>query len=447
MELDPAQAAYQRLARTVNIPPDLGAPHEHGRMVAIDRGHLEACAQNGFTAVRMTICLAAHRTPAGLAPDMLRRLEAIVADATALGLAVVISNHRDLALMADPGAHLAANMEMVAQLAGVFDGRGSDVIIEPVTEPQQALDTIWNQAAAELIAAVRAVNGRGTILLGPRTFNNARFLGELRLPDAERNLIVGVHHYWPITFTMQGESWLGDNELGHPRDWLGTTWDQTPAQEAELRAGFGAVAGWSRGTGRPVFVGEFGTTAHADPASRARWTRFNRRLAEDHGFAWGVWSFGPSFAIYDLGRRAFDPDLLAALMNLRSDIVGEAERLRERGDPLAQRGGQDALDLGQRGREAGHGRAEAFGGQERDHHRGGLVVGEHQGRQAVARHQPVAAVTPALGGNRDPEVGQARGVPADGPLVHAEPGGQFRAGQLVAVLEQFQHGQRPGGRM
>jgi endoglucanase len=315
VESDPAQAAYQRLARTINIPPDLGARHERGWTVPVDRGHLEACAEHGFTAIRMTICLAAHRTPAGLAPDMLGRLEAIAADATDLGLAVVISNHRDLALMADPAAHLPANRDMVAQLAGVFSGRGSDVIIEPVTEPQQALDAIWNEAAAGLIEAVRSVNDGCTILLGPRTFNNARFLGELRLPDAERNLIVGVHHYWPITFTMQGETWLGENELGDPRDWLGTTWDQTVVQESELRAGFGAVAGWREGAGRPLFVGEFGTTEHADQAGRVRWTRFNRKLAEEHGFAWGVWSFGPTFAIYDLAARRFDPELLAALMD------------------------------------------------------------------------------------------------------------------------------------
>lgn len=133
--------------------------------------------------------------------------------------------------------------------------------------------------------------------------------------ETERNLIVGIHHYWPVTFTMQGETWMGENEFGHPRDWLGTTWDQTPAQEAELRAGFGAVADWGRSAGRPLFLAEFGTTVHADPASRARWTRFNRHLATEHGIPWGVWSFAPAFAIYDLNTRSFDPSLLAALMD------------------------------------------------------------------------------------------------------------------------------------
>lgn len=310
-----ALAAHKRLARTVNIGPDLGAPFERGWTLDIGQEHLEACVQNGFTAIRLLICLAAHQTPGGLDPNMLRRVEVIVDQATALGLAVVISNHRDPELMTDPGAHLEANLATVAQLAGAFEGRNSDVVLEPLTEPQGALDAVWNEAAAELVGAVRGQDRCVTILLGPRSYNNARFLGELCLPEAERNLIVGIHHYWPVTFTMQGETWLGETEFGHPADWLGTTWDQTPTTETELRAGFGAVADWGRTTGRPLFLAEFGTSTHADPASRARWTRFNRLLAEEHGLPWGIWSFAPTFAIYDPQTSQFDPSLLKALMD------------------------------------------------------------------------------------------------------------------------------------
>jgi endoglucanase len=311
-----AREAHARLARTVNLGPDLGAPLERGWTIGIERSHLEACAEHGFTAIRLLITLAAHRTPAGLDPDMLRNVEAIVDDATALGLAVAISNNPQPELMADPEPHLAASLATVAQLARTFQGRGTDVMLEPLTEPQQALDPIWNNVAAELIGAVRDQDRRCTILIGPRTMNNARFLGELSLPESERNLIVGIHHYWPIRFTMQGELFLGENHLfGNPRDWLGTTWAQTPAQEAELRPGFAQVAGWGQMTGRPLFLGEFGTTVNADMSSRVRWTRFNRRLAEEHGIPWGVWSFAPTFAIYDLATRTFHPDLLAALMD------------------------------------------------------------------------------------------------------------------------------------
>lgn len=312
-----ARDAHARLARTVNIGQDFGDRlSQGGWTLDIQRSHLEAIAEHGFTAIRILFYLTAHSTPGGLDPQMLRRLEEIADQATSLGLAVAISSHRDPQLIADPQSHLAATLAAVAELAGAFEGRGTDLVLEPVAEPQDALDPIWNTVAAELIGAVRGRDQHRTLLLGPRTMNNARFLGELRLPGQERNLIVGIHHYWPITFTMQGEMWLGENHVfGNPRDWLGTTWDQTPAQEAELRTGFGQVVGWGAMTGRPLFMAEFGTSNNADPASRARWTRFNRRLATELGMSWGVWSFAPIFAIYDLAAGTFYPDLLAALMD------------------------------------------------------------------------------------------------------------------------------------
>jgi endoglucanase len=311
-----ARAAQARLARTVNVGPDLGGPQERGWTIDVQRSHLEACREAGFTAIRLLIGLAAHRGPGGLDPAMLRRLEVITDDATQLGLAVAIANNPGAELLTDPESQLGATVADAGQLAAVLAGRGSDVIVEPLTEPRQALDPIWNKAAAELISAVREHDQRRTILLGPRTMNNARFLGELSLPGTEHNLIVGIHHYWPITFTMHGEMWLGENHIfGNPRSWLGTTWDQTPSQEAELRDGFAQAAAWGQAAGRPLFLAEFGTSNNAGMASRARWTRFNRQLAEHHGMPWGIWSLAPIFAIYDLETRAFHPDLLAALMD------------------------------------------------------------------------------------------------------------------------------------
>lgn len=311
-----ARQAHARLARTVNVGPDLGAAPERGWTITVERSHLEDCARHGFTAIRLLSYLAAHRGPGGLDPSTLRRLEQIADHAASLGLAVVIASHRDPELIADPEPHLAATLASVAQLASAFAGRGTDLIVEPLAEPEQALDPIWNTVASELIGAVRGQDQHRTILLGPRTRNNARFLGELALPEDERNLIVGIHHYWPITFTMQGEMWLGeDNAFGNPRDWIGSTWDQTPAQEAELRDGFARIAGWGAMTGRSLFLGEFGTTSNAGLASRVRWTRFNRKLAEQHGMPWGIWSLAPTFAIYDPSTRSFNPQLLAALMD------------------------------------------------------------------------------------------------------------------------------------
>jgi endoglucanase len=218
---DPAQwarEAHAGLARTVNICPDFGTDLERNWTQTIERRHLEACAESGFTAVRLLVYLCAHHTPNGLESGMLRHLEKIVDEATGLGLSVVISNHRDPQLLSDPQAHLASTVALVTYLSEVFEGRGAELVLEPLSEPEQGLDPIWNDVATELISAVRGREERRTLLLGPRTMNNARFLGELSLPAAERNLIVGIHHYWPITFTMQGEMFLGEDHIfGNPR--------------------------------------------------------------------------------------------------------------------------------------------------------------------------------------------------------------------------------------
>lgn len=113
---------------------------------------------------------------------------------------------------------------------------------------------------------------------------------------------------------MQGETWIGQTPLGDPATWLGTTWDGTPEQRAELETGFDAVAAYARARRRPVLLGEFGTTDNAEMPSRIRWTRFNRELAERHGFAWGCWSYGPSFAVYDTRADDWHTGILEALV-------------------------------------------------------------------------------------------------------------------------------------
>ncbi len=113
---------------------------------------------------------------------------------------------------------------------------------------------------------------------------------------------------------MQGETWLGETPFGHPSEWVGTSWDASEQQRHELTTGFDAVADYARRAERPIFVGEFGSSSNADMSSRARWARFNRELAEQRGFSWGYWYFGPSFALWDFDRNDWHAELLSALI-------------------------------------------------------------------------------------------------------------------------------------
>ena len=312
-----AEQANRLLARTINLGLNLGAPAEASWTVQLGSADLNRCAQAGFTAVRLVVSLAQHCSPTDpvqFEPVVLDRINHVIEGASERGLAVVVANAIDPELMSDPAGQRDRLIAFARQLAAGLSHHGPAVILEPLSEPQGALDPLWNDYLPGLIGAVREADTQRTVVIGPRSYNNARFLGELTLPDDEQNLVVTIHHYWPIRFTMQGEAWLGSTEVGDPADWLGTTWDGTPEQQAELEAGFDAVASYARARQRPVFVGEFGTTNNADIASRVRWTRFNRELAERHGLSWGCWSYAPSFSIYDTTRSRWHHDLLDALI-------------------------------------------------------------------------------------------------------------------------------------
>jgi endoglucanase len=314
--ITPAHEANRRLARTINLALDLGAPQERGWTLDIGERQLERCARAGFSAIRLVVALALHRDPSEpnqLDLRVLERVTQTIDAARRQGLAVAVANMLDPELMADPPRHRERLLACTHQLAEAIKPQGPDVTLEPLAEPQQALDAMWNDYLADLIAAVRDIDLERTLIAGPRSYNNARFLSELELPRDERNVILTIHHYWPVTFTMQGEKWLGPTEFGDPADWLGNTWDATPQQRAELDAGFAAVAHYARAEQRPIFIGEFGTTNHAEMASRIRWTRFNRQLADRHGFSWGVWSYGPIFALYDDEHDCWHEGLRQAL--------------------------------------------------------------------------------------------------------------------------------------
>ncbi|MFQ6326526.1 glycoside hydrolase family 5 protein [Nocardia sp. CWNU-33] len=308
----------RQLARTINVCPNLTSPLESGYTVELTAHEFDLFARAGFSAVRLGVYWAAHCGDAPdfrIAPQAVDRVHTYLDLAAERDLAVVLTNFLDPDLTANPPQHLPRLLSITDQVATAFADRPRSVVLEPFTEPRDALDPLWNDTLRELLTVIRKADTERAVIFGPAAYNNIRMLPQLSLPD-DPNLIVTIHQYWPITFTMQGEQWLGtDTPFGDPRSWLGTTWTGTDQQRGELAAGYASLAAWAEANHRPVFVGEFGTTAKADPASRDCWTEFNRRQAEEHGFSWGCWSFAPTFALYDLESQTWNQPLLRALMD------------------------------------------------------------------------------------------------------------------------------------
>ena len=311
-----AAAQARQLARTINLGIDFGSHLERGWTVAVSNRHLDACAQAGFTAVRLGVCWACHPTldaTYGVDDRVVEQVAGIVDDARARGLSVVIANRHDPELLQNPPRHRARLLAQLAWVASAFRDQPSSVMLEPLADARGDLGAAWNTYVADLIETARGIDRTRTLVIGPRSAD-ARFLGHLSLPRDDRNVIVAIHHYWPFTFTMQGETAPNPARWGNPSSWIGTSWDDSPVECDALATAFDAIAHWATTHNRPIFISEFGATAHADMASRVRWTRYSRELAERRGFSWGYWSFAPSFGLYDLGRDRWHEELLGALL-------------------------------------------------------------------------------------------------------------------------------------
>jgi endoglucanase len=309
-----AHAANARLARTINFGYALDAPREGDWGLVLQERHFAACARAGFTAVRLPVHWAAHAAaapPYTLDRRILDRVDWAISRALEQGMAVVVDNHLDPELMADPPAWRDRFLSICGQVAAHLRPADEGVMIELLAEPQHELDAVWNAYLADAISVTRHADPGRTLIAGPAHYNAMDRLPGLALPESDHNVIVAVHQYRPAQFTLQGEEWLPS---GDPMAWLGTRWAGSRRERSGLAELFAATASWARDRDVPVFVGEFGTGNAAELPSRVRWTRFNRELAQRHGFSWGYWAFGPGFALYDLAAERWRHELLDALM-------------------------------------------------------------------------------------------------------------------------------------
>jgi endoglucanase len=220
-------------------------------------------------------------------------------------------------MASDPWAHKERYLGIWRQVAEHYKDYPPQVLFELLNEPNGQLNaSIWNEYLAESLAIVRETNPTRDAVIGPASWNAYDWVSTLDLPEDKRSgpvdkhRIVTFHYYLPFQFTHQGAEWVAGSE-----PWLGTTWDATDAEKAEITAHFDSVAEWAkRHNNVRILLGEFGVYSKADPESRARWTRYVAREAERHGFAWSYWEFAAGFGIYDPEAKAWREELLKALI-------------------------------------------------------------------------------------------------------------------------------------
>jgi endoglucanase len=305
----------QRLGRGVNIIgyDPLWRSRDQGRFKT---AYFQMLKDAGFNNVRVNLH-PFRRMEAGndyaLPASWWETLDWATKNALQSGLMVILDLHEFGAMGTDPEANKPKFLAFWRQVSERLQNAPDSVLFEILNEPSRKLTApLWNEYLAEALAIIRQTNPTRTVIIGPAGYNSIGQLGELKLPEDDRHIIVTVHYYSPMDFTHQGASWAGRT------DKLNVEWQGTDAEQAAVERDFARAQTWAKEHRRPIFLGEFGVYDKAPMASRVRYLAFLVGTMQKLGWSWAYWQFDSDFILYDVKNDKW-------IEPVREALVGPAQ--------------------------------------------------------------------------------------------------------------------------
>lgn len=326
----PAHQALAKLKRGVNLGNCWDAPPPYSWGIRYLPEDIDRIAAQGFDHIRVPVAWNHHLQPGPdgieIDPKLLADLEPVLRRALEKNLHVLLDWHHFDDLTTDPAAHRARFVAVWQTLARHFKSWPPELFLELLNEPRDALTTeVANPIHAEAIAAIHRIDPQRILLVSPGNWGDIRELDQLRLPDGDDRIIVTVHCYEPFYFTHQGAGWVQLGALkgltypGPPatpfalpdslRENVGVRSfvegfntlpaDRNPSSPRAVGELLDLARAWSVHFGRPLHLGEFGSHNTGDQASRSRYARDVRTLAEARNIPWTLWDWKATFGYWD----------------------------------------------------------------------------------------------------------------------------------------------------
>lgn len=265
-------------------------------------------------------------------------LDQVVDWAEELKIHLLLDNHTF-----DPNANTEVSVENILlkvwpQMASHYKNRSNYVYYEILNEPHGITTAVWCQIQQRVIDAIRLVDNKHTIIVGPSGYNSYNELKNMPA-YSDANLIYTFHFYDPFMFTHQGATWTSymQDVSGVPFPYDAARMPATPASakgtwvESSLNnyKNDGTVAAVKQlvdiavnfKTSRNVniFCGEFGVYIPNSPhADRVYWYDVVRKYLEEKGISWTSWDYQGGFGLFDKGSNELfnydlDTDILKSL--------------------------------------------------------------------------------------------------------------------------------------
>lgn len=311
-----AESSAARVASNLDCGVNLGnaleAFKEGAWGVTLEEKDFDLIEKAGFRSVRIPVRWSAHsdtNLPYKIRPDFFQRVDWAVDQARRRGLSVVLNTHHWEDFHQDPRKHAPRLEAIWTQIAEHFRDRPESLIFEIFNEPHDMPAEIWNPIQLGVLERIREISPERVVILSPLDWSSVKGLKDLQLPEKDPAVLATFHYYTPYPFTHQGAHWAKDSLR-----WLGTRWrDEKPEREA-IQKDFQTAADWSKKSGIPVYLGEFGAFEKAPLEDRILWTRRVARTAKELRLPWCYWEFRSHFGVYIREKNEWRLPLLQALL-------------------------------------------------------------------------------------------------------------------------------------
>ncbi|MBN2411018.1 cellulase family glycosylhydrolase [candidate division KSB1 bacterium] len=263
-------------------------------------------------------------------------LDQIVDYAEELELHLILDNHTF-----DPAENTDPNVGDIlvpvwTQMAEHYKGRSTYLYYEVLNEPHGISDSKWNQIQQNVVEAIRVVDQKHTIIIGPAGWNSYNNFKYMPLYDDD-NLIYTFHFYDPFLFTHQGASWTDPSMeplagVPFPYDaarmpecppelkgtWIesGLKYYQNDGTINRVKELIDIAVDFQNIRNAPLLCGEFGVyIPNSNNDDRVYWYEIVRNYLEEKGIAWTIWDYTGGFGLFEAGsNEMFDYDLNISLV-------------------------------------------------------------------------------------------------------------------------------------
>lgn len=302
-------------------------------------------------------------------------LDQVVDWAEELQIHLLLDNHTF-----DPNANTEPAVEAVLlkvwpQMAEHFKNRSQYIYYEVLNEPHGITTALWCQIQQKVIDAIRLIDTKHTIVVGPSGYNG---YGELKnMPVyTDTNLIYTFHFYDPFMFTHQGATWTDNMQdiSGVPFPYVAAKMPAVPASAkgtwvessmnnykydgtvAKVKQLIDIAVSFKNTRKVNLFCGEFGVYIPNSPNSdRVFWYDVVRKYLEEKGITWTIWDYQGGFGLFKKGSNEFfesdlNTDLLQSLgLNIPEQKVFEISPDNEPFDIFSDYIGKNIKESGNAG--------------------------------------------------------------------------------------------------